>query len=1053
MDGDDVCKNYSIIETFAHTLQKWKRECHAHRLRNHDSIIRKTPEQELQHVAAENCMYCGLKFDPSHAHLGVLITKETLLKSTDDLQRNPRKKRKVEPVAESDEQQNYWQKVADHDHAIKDPSRANYRGAACSHCNLQINDGVRTRSEDDGGGRYVDEKYFVIPVIFHNLKHYDGHLVMQAIGSTDSPIDTMEKANVERMKVIPTSGDKFMSITWNGLQFLDSLTHFMCSLEKVVDTLVGIKEPKKRSTKLERESISLQNNNKLTEVAKRVLDGTSVEFKHLSNQMPSLAKRFGVEIMTIDHVKLLLSKGVFWYDWLTSVDQLKSTRCLPTAQQGASVLKNTEQLSEQDMAQAKQVWKLFNMETMYDYLYLYNWLDTVLLACVFEDRRKATYDTYKLDSSKYVSLPSLAVDCCLKSLKHRTFQTSDGKMYTTPFYLELFHEDENETMMDTLQFAESMKRGGISTVKTRFAQSIKGKQEIVYLDANSLYAAAMKYSLPIGNYRWLSGEEQPSPEEFVKWLSDWDEDGPIGYSGTIDVHVPSEYHNYWRNYPLFAENRKVGILELSLEQLQALAEHGEKTGTSMPTDKIIETAPFESEAYQVIKLHSTWNDFLKARTEARPTLYPMGVRGVWEYITEQIEDKTTDNMGSYLTWRNQLIQRAQDRRDWLAEWGASHDEDNGKLMLTLTDKYKYHDHFRYVKWALLHNPSAIVITRVHRILEFEQSPFLDEFVTGNMEKRANPTLSDTIKTVLKLINNALYGKTMQNDREHRNVEAIRSPYLHSYRAGQDNYLKSRQVGNTYLVEMQRRKITINKPILVGATIMSISKWIMVRNWYEVLKKAFPDSEKGWDGQRRLSLLLTDTDSFCVLIKAPAAPVGGGEEWCWQQEMVDKNMWHLIDASSYDKNHKYYSDAQRGRPGLLKDEGEGHWIETEIGIRSKMYALVYGEEELDDGRILRDEKLTSKGLSIKQPLISHDPEDGTRLRAEHYRRCITEREYRAPRIIQTLLGSDGGNINHLYQLTKSTLNPCDSKNYALPPLHDGCHSTLTIPFGFQGVVVE
>jgi len=105
----------------------------------------------------------------------------------------------------------------------------------------------------------------------------------------------------------------------------------------------------------------------------------------------------------------------------------------------------------------------------------------------------------------------------------------------------------------------------------------------------------------------------------------------------------------------------------------------------------------------------------------------------------------------------------------------------------------------------------------------------------------------------------------------------------------------------------------------------------------------------------------------------------------------------------------------------------------------LYALLFADKE---------EELRAKGCNIKQPL---DTPDAGKLRFESYRNTILDRISRAPRIKQTRLGTDGNNGIHMFQLTKSTLNPCDSKNYALAPTGPASHSIDTLPFGYRGVL--
>jgi hypothetical protein len=95
-------------------------------------------------------------------------------------------------------------KVRDHDHLT-----GKYRGAAHKKCNID----------------YFSNRY--VPVVFHNLRGYDGHLIIKnayhAIQSLDKRVD---------ISAIPNSSEKFMSISIGYLRFIDSMQFMPCSLEK-----------------------------------------------------------------------------------------------------------------------------------------------------------------------------------------------------------------------------------------------------------------------------------------------------------------------------------------------------------------------------------------------------------------------------------------------------------------------------------------------------------------------------------------------------------------------------------------------------------------------------------------------------------------------------------------------------------------------------------------------------------------------------------------------------------------------------------------------------
>ena len=111
---------------------------------------------------------------------------------------------------------------------------------------------------------------------------------------------------------------------------------------------------------------------------------------------------------------LLAIKGVYPYDYVTSIDKLKETK-LPPKEAFYSKLLN-EEISDED-EHALNVWNTFDCQTIQDYHDLYLKTDVLLLVDVFENFRKTCLKYYKLDPCHYYTAPGLAWDACLKLTK------------------------------------------------------------------------------------------------------------------------------------------------------------------------------------------------------------------------------------------------------------------------------------------------------------------------------------------------------------------------------------------------------------------------------------------------------------------------------------------------------------------------------------------------------------------------------------------------------------------------------------------------------------
>ena len=88
------------------------------------------------------------------------------------------------------------------------------------------------------------------------------------------------------------------------------------------------------------------------------------------------------------------------------------------------------------------------------------------------------------------------------------------------------------------------------------------------------------------------------------------------------------------------------------------------------------------------------------------------------------------------------------------------DEKTNKLILNLNDKNKYVVHIRTLQFYLKH---GLKLKKVHRAIKFEQKEILKPYIAFNTEKRKNAR-NDFEKDIFKLLNNAVFGKTMEDKR-------------------------------------------------------------------------------------------------------------------------------------------------------------------------------------------------------------------------------------------------------------------------------------------------
>ncbi|XP_061191773.1 uncharacterized protein LOC133200019 [Saccostrea echinata] len=177
-----------------------------------------------------------------------------------------------------------------------------------------------------------------------------------------------------------------------------------------------------------------------------------------------------------------------------------------------------------------------------------------------------------------------------------------------------------------------------------------------------------------------------------------------------------------------------------------------------------------------------------------------------------------------------------------------------KLVPNLSDKGKYVLHYRNLKYYL---SKGLVLSKIHRVLEFTQSPWLKSYIDFNTHRRSQAT-TDFKKDFYKLMNNYVFGKTMENMRKRVNVELVHTKKRLRKVCAKPNF-QSFKIFNEDLVAVNLRKnnIVLNRPIYAGFCILDLAKLLMFEFHYDFVKSTYGE---------KASLLFTDTDSLCYEIQ-------------------------------------------------------------------------------------------------------------------------------------------------------------------------------------------
>ena len=236
-----------------------------------------------------------------------------------------------------------------------------------------------------------------------------------------------------------------------------------------------------------------------------------------------------------------------------------------------------------------------------------------------------------------------------------------------------------------------------------------------------------------------------------------------------------------------------------------------------------------------------------------------------------------------------------------------------KLITSLNNKEKYVLHENNLE---LYLSLGLKLVGIHQALQFREKPWLKPYIDFNTEMRKNAKNSFE-KDFFKLMNNSVFGKTMENIRKRCNVYLETDPD-HFLRQTAKPTFRGCKIfhKNLVAVNMAKRRLILNKPSYVGMCIRDLSKTLMYDFHYNFIKAKY--------GEKAI-LLFTDTDSLCYLIKTEDV-----------YEDLDKYRG-LFDKSDYPKSSKFFFDENKKVIGKFKDEAAGMIIIDFAGLKPKMYS--------------------------------------------------------------------------------------------------------------------
>ena len=238
-----------------------------------------------------------------------------------------------------------------------------------------------------------------------------------------------------------------------------------------------------------------------------------------------------------------------------------------------------------------------------------------------------------------------------------------------------------------------------------------------------------------------------------------------------------------------------------------------------------------------------------------------------------------------------------------------------KLCPNFYPKYKILLHYKAFQ---LYTSLGMKVTRIHRVLSFNQSRWLAPYIEFNNAQR-KVAKSDFEKSFYKLLNNSYYGRTLMNKRKHTSLEVVTDitkvleqmakPTLDSFTIINENLV---------LIKRKKRNLTLDAPIYLGFSILDYAKVRILDFHYNTMMKLYTP--------QNLRICMSDTDSF--LYEIITSDLEGD-----LLKIIDE-----LDTSEYPKDHMLYSEKNKKKVGTFKNELSGESLLEYYGLKAKLYAI-------------------------------------------------------------------------------------------------------------------
>ena len=294
-----------------------------------------------------------------------------------------------------------------------------------------------------------------------------------------------------------------------------------------------------------------------------------------------------------------------------------------------------------------------------------------------------------------------------------------------------------------------------------------------------------------------------------------------------------------------------------------------------------------------------------------------------------------------------------------------------KLICSFLPKKNYVLHYKNLKQYL---QEGMILKEVHRGLKFYQSPWMEPYIRKNtkLRKKAKNKFEEEF---FKLMNNSVFGKTIENIRKRQNVELVDDRKKALKLSSKPNFDRA-TIFDEHLVavHMKKTEVYFNKPVYVGQAILDLSKTLMFDFHYNFIREKYGN---------KAELLFTDTDSLMYLIQTDDF-----------YHDIKKHVKKKFDTSKYVVNHpsRIKTGVNKKVIGKFKDEAARRQITHFVGLRPKFYSFKIEEKKEGEEKIKGEKKVKGenkveidKAKGVKECVIKKS------LTFEDYKKCLFSKE--------------------------------------------------------------